>query len=133
MNRLSNKGQALVIFIVFVPMFIMLGTLIVDVSYSKYEKRHIDEVNKMLVRYTLIHIDENVNDNIDYMINKNINDIEDYDLEVDNDNKTVTLSIKKNITGFFGKIIGKEIYKINSSYIGNIEDEKITIKEGDYK
>lgn len=131
MNRLNNKGQALVIFIVFLPLFIMLGTLIVDISNSKYEKRRLDEVNKMAIKYALSHTDSDINTNITDIIEKNIINIKDYDVHIDDENNKITLIIKKEIPGFFGKIIGKDIYKIESNYTGYIENDKVIIKEGD--
>lgn len=129
MNRLSNKGQALVILVVFIPLFIMFGTIIVDVTYSKYEKRHVDEVNKMVLKYAINHNDENTESYVSNLINQNIKDVEGYDFNINSETGESTLTIRKNVSGFFGKIIGKDIYKINSSYTGVIEDEKVVIKE----
>ena len=130
MNRLGNKGQALVIFIVFIPMFIMLGTLIVDQSISKYEKRHLDEVNKMAIKYALNHTESDIDNSIKDIIEKNITDIKDYDVYIDSENNKITLTIKKEIPGFFGKIIGKDIYKIESIYTGYLESDKVIIEKG---
>ena len=38
MSRLNNKGQSLAIFVIFVPVFIMMGTYVVDVSFAKYKE-----------------------------------------------------------------------------------------------
>lgn len=130
MNKLGNKGQALVIFVVFIPMLIMLGTFIVDQSISKYEKRHIDEVNKMAIKYALNHTDSNMDNDIKDIIEKNANDINDYNINIDDENNKITLTIKKEIPGFFGKIIGKDIYKIESIYTGYIENNKVIIEKG---
>ena len=45
MNRLNSKGQSLAIFVIFVPVFIMIGTLVVDVSFARYNVRKLDNIN----------------------------------------------------------------------------------------
>lgn len=129
MNRLSNKGQSLAIFIVFIPLFIMMGTFIVDMAYARYNANRLNETNKMIVRYGLKHIEENPFDDMVHLIYQNDSEIDNYDIKIDVLNKTVSVSIDKASRGFFGSLIGKDIYKEKSSYIGYIKDEKIIIDE----
>ena len=53
MSRLNNKGQSLAIFVIFVPVFIMMGTYVVDVSFAKYNERRLDNLNKQVINYGL--------------------------------------------------------------------------------
>ena len=129
MNRLSNKGQSLAIFIVFIPLFIMMGTFVVDMAYARYNANRLNETNKMIVRYGLKHIEENPFDDMVHLIYQNDSEIDNYDIKIDVLNKTVSVSIDKASRGFFGSLIGKDIYKEKSSYIGYIKDEKIIIDE----
>ena len=129
MNRLSNKGQSLAIFIVFIPLFIMMGTFVVDMAYARYNANRLNETNKMIVRYGLKHIEENPFDDMVHLIYQNDSEIDNYDIKIDVLNKTVSVSIDKASRGFFGSLIGKDIYKEKSSYIGYIKEEKIIIDE----
>ena len=129
MSRLSNKGQSLAIFIVFIPLFIMMGTFVVDMAYARYNANSLNETNKMIVRYGLKHIEENPFDDMVHLIYQNDSEIDNYDIKIDILNKTVSVSIDKASRGFFGSLIGKDIYKEKSSYIGYIKDEKIIIDE----
>ncbi len=129
MNRLSNRGQSLVIFIVFIPLMIMIGTLIIDVGYAEYNKIKLNELTKMIINYGMRHINEDPYDQMVTLINKNDNEIDDYDIKIDNDNKTINVSINKTTKGFFGSIIGKEFYKEKCSYTAILQDEKIIIME----
>lgn len=129
MSRLSNKGQSLAIFIVFIPLFIMMGTFVVDMAYARYNSNKLNETNKMVIRYGLKHIEENPFDDMVHLIYQNDSEIDNYDIKIDVLNKTVSVSIDKASRGFFGSLIGKDIYKEKSSYIGYIKDEKIIIDE----
>ena len=129
MSKLSNKGQSLAIFIVFIPIFIMMGTFVVDMAYARYNANRLNETNKMIIRYGLKHIEEDPFNDMVHLIYQNDNEIDNYDIKIDVLNKTVSVSIDKASRGFFGSLIGKDIYKEKSSYIGYIKDEKIIIDE----
>ena len=129
MNRLSNKGQTLALFIVFIPFFIMMGTFVVDMAYAKYNANKLNETTKMVLRYGLNHIEEDpYNDMID-LIYQNDTKIDNYDIKIDLLEKTITIKIDKASKGFFGNLIGKEIYKEKCNYKGYIKDDKIIIEE----
>ena len=131
MYKLSNKGQAFVIFIIFIPMFIMIGILVVDISNSKYEKRRLDEVNKMTIKKSLSNINSASESEILDLFNKNNLEIDSYNISVDEENNVIKVTINKKIKGVFGKIINKDIYDIKSSYVGYIENNKVIINRGD--
>lgn len=129
MNRLSNKGQTLALFIVFIPFFIMMGTFVVDMAYAKYNANKLNETTKMVLRYGLNHIEEDpYNDMVD-LIYQNDTKIDNYDIKIDLLEKTITIKIDKASKGFFGNLIGKEIYKEKCNYKGYIKDDKIIIEE----
>ena len=131
MYKLSNKGQAFVIFIIFIPMFIMIGILVVDISNSKYEKRRLDEVNKMTIKKSLSNINSTSESEILDLFNKNNLEIDSYNISVDEENNVIKVTINKKIKGVFGKIINKDMYDIKSSYVGYIENNKVIINRGD--
>lgn len=129
MSKLSNKGQSLAIFIVFIPIFIMLGAFVVDMAYAKYNKLKLDETAKIVIRYGLNNIDKQPYNEMVDLIYQNDDEIDDFKIEVDAENKKINLDIKKASKGFFTSLVGKDIYNEESSYIGYINEEKIIIEE----
>lgn len=129
MSRLNNKGQSLAIFVIFVPVFIMLGTYVVDVSFAKYNERRLDNLNKQVINYGLKHIDEEPYDNMVDLIYQNDSDIDFYEININNETKEISVTLSKSTKGFFGSIVGKEIYNEKSSLKGYIKDDKKIIEK----
>ena len=129
MNKLNNKGQSLAIFVIFVPVFIMIGTFVVDVSFAKYNERRLDNLNKQVINYGLKHIDEETYDNMVDLIYQNDSDIDSYEININNETKEISVTLSKSTKGFFGSIVGKEIYNEKSSLKGYIKDDKKIIEK----
>lgn len=129
MSKLGNKGQSLAIFVIFIPVFIMIGTLVVDVCYAKYNARRLDNIAKEVLRYGLKHIEEEPFNNMVDLIYQNDSEIDDYKIDIDNENKRIEITLSKSTKGFFGSVVGKEIYKEKSTYIGYLDNEKIIIEK----
>ena len=131
MNRLNSKGQSLAIFVIFVPVFIMIGTLVVDVSFARYNVRKLDNINKLVINYGLEHIESDPYDTMVDLIYKNDSEVDDYEIKINLEEKKMNVNISKSTKGFFGSIVGKEIYKEKSSFIGYIKDDKKIIEKDD--
>ena len=129
MSKLNNKGQSLAIFVIFVPVFIMMGTYVVDVSFAKYNERRLDNLNKQVINYGLKHIDEEPYDNMVDLIYQNDSDIDFYEININNETKEISVTLSKSTKGFFGSIVGKEIYNEKSSLKGYIKDDKKIIEK----
>ena len=131
MNMLNSKGQSLAIFVIFVPVFIMIGTLVVDVSFARYNVRRLDNINKLVINYGLDHIESDPYDTMVDLIYKNDSEVDDYEIKINLEEKKINVNISKSTKGFFGSIVGKEIYKEKSSFIGYIKDDKKIIERDD--
>ena len=129
MNRLSNKGQSLAMFIVFIPFFIMMGTFVVDMAYAKYNSNKLNETTKMVLRYGLNHIEEDPYDDMVDLLYQNDTKIDNYEIKINLEEKNINIDVERASRGFFGNIFGKDIYKEKSSYKGYINEEKIIIEE----
>ncbi len=129
MSKLNNRGQSLAIFVIFVPVFIMIGTYVVDVSFAKYNERRLDNLNKQVINYGLKHIDEEPYDNMVDLIYQNDSDIDSYEININSDAKEISVTLSKSTKGFFGSIVGKEIYNEKSSFKGYIKDDKKIIEK----
>ena len=118
--KLNNKGQTLVAFIILLPVFIMIFTLIVDLGLLSIEKRKVDNEIKSTITYGLKNIEtDNLDLKLRKLILKNIDNI---------NNEDIKISLKLEKKSLF-KIIGKEKYDIYSSYIGIIENNEIKLKK----
>lgn len=129
MSKLNNRGQSLAIFVIFVPVFIMIGTFVVDVSFAKYNERRLDNLNKQVINYGLKHIDEEPYDNMVDLIYQNDSDIDSYEININNETKEISVTLSKSTKGFLGSIVGKEIYNEKSSLKGYIKDDKKIIEK----
>ena len=129
MNRLNNKGQTLALFVAFIPFFIMIGTFVIDVSYAKYNSNKLNEITKMVVSYGVKHIDEDPYKEMVDLIYQNDDEIDNYKIDIDGENKIVNVCLDKSTKVFFGSIVGKKIYKQKSEYKSFLKDDRIIIEE----
>lgn len=130
MSKLSNQGQALVIFVIFIPVILMIGTFVIDLGMAKYNDYRLEEVTKEVLSYGLKHIDQDPYDNMVDLLYQNDDLIDNYSIDIQKDENTIKISVDKATKGLFGSVIGKEIYKEKSSYVGYLSDDKIIIKKG---
>ena len=129
MNKIGNRGQSLAIFVIFIPVFIMIGTLVVDVAFAKYNARKLDNITMEVIMYWLKHFDEEPYNNMVDLIYQNDSDIDSYKIDFIEEKNTINVNISKATKGFFGSIVGKDIYSLKSSYMGYLEDDKIIIEK----
>lgn len=115
---MNNKGQTLVVFVLFLPVLVIVITMIINKSNMYYDKRNMENIAKEAINYGLSNIeDENIENKIKILISKNI-DCEK-EVKIEDGEIRVTL-IKENKT--IKKILGYENIKIK--YKGKIEDNK---------
>lgn len=115
---MNNKGQTLVVFVLFLPVLVIVITMIINKSNMYYDKRNMENIAKEAINYGLSNIeDENIENKIKIFISKNI-DCEK-EVKIEDGEIRVTL-IKENKT--IKKILGYGNIKIK--YKGKIEDNK---------
>lgn len=131
MNNLNHKGQALAIFVIFIPVIIMVGTLVVDIGLAKYNSNRLDEITKEVLHYGLEHIDDEPKALMVDLLYQNDNSIDNYEIDIDVNSRKIKIITSKQTKGFFGSIVGKNMYKQKSSYVGYFIDEKIIIERDD--
>lgn len=119
---INNKGQTLVIFVVFLPLLIIIMATVIDISLMYYEKNKLDNLNMMVIEYAVNNInDEDIENKISKLVEQNDKNIK-YEIKIENNN--ITLILDKTTESTFGKIIGIDEYKIKSIYNGNKEEIK---------
>jgi len=115
---MNKKGQTLVVFVLFLPVLVIVITMIINKSNMYYDKRNMENIAKEAINYGLSNIeDENIEAKIKIFISKNI-DCEK-EVKIEDGEIRVTL-IKENKT--IKKILGYGNIKIK--YKGKIEDNK---------
>lgn len=55
---LNNKGQTLVIFVIFIPLFIGMWHLIFDIGNVIYEHSEVEKYNKIIIVMGLDNMDD---------------------------------------------------------------------------
>lgn len=117
---MNNKGQTLVVFIIFIPVIILLMAFIVDTSLMYIAKSKLNDLSKTIIKE--IYDIEDKNNKVEELLNVNEINYNNYDIEI-NDNK-VKLSIEEEIDSVFGSMIGNESYTIKSEVTGYKENDK---------
>ena len=122
MNKLNNKGQSLVMFVVILPVIIMILMMVVDIGKMVNLKSELDNINYIAISYGLDNIsDDDIQDKIRKLIYKNKLGIDEVKIEIDDGEVDITL---------VDLILLKEsnILRVRSSYSGIISDEKKIIE-----
>ena len=123
-NKLNNKGQSLVLFVILIPVLVILFFFIFDFSIVMSNKIKLNYISKTSITYALVDkLDRNT---IIKYIKSNDSDI---DIEVFDINDEVNLKLNMTINSNFGKIVGFSEYKISTNYIGYLKDDIVIIEE----
>ena len=118
MFKLNNKGQSLVMFIIIIPIFCLILTLVYDVGSAIYEKNRLSNTSYMVIEYGLDNINSvNENDLIE-LIQKNTSNLSYISVLIE-DTK-VEIKLSKDIKGIIGRMFGFNLIEANSHYKGNI-------------
>ena len=110
MFRLNNRGQSLVLFIVLIPIFLLIMTLVYDIGNYVYEKNRLTNSVYMAISYGL--------DNIDDLMS----------LAVTIDDGVIEVYAIRDIRGGIGMIFGFDFAKIECSYRGIMDNDKKVIE-----
>lgn len=126
MFRLNNRGQSLVMFVVIIPIFLLIITLIYDVGNAIYEKNSLSNTVYMAIDYYLDNIDSVSKSDVDDLIMSNENDIS-Y-IKVDINNGTIDVIVTKRIKGIFGKMFNFNLTDVSCHYMGKMVLDKKVIE-----
>ncbi len=98
---MDKKGQALVTFILFIPIFVLVLAFIIDGGMAYSKKNEITSLVKSALK-----------NNYDIEENLIINNIKYSNLEIKEENNKKCVIINSSVESIFGKIIGRKEYKI---------------------
>lgn len=121
MNKLNNKGQSLVMFVLIIPILFLIMILVIDLGNIIVTKIHLDNTNYLVIDYALEHIEEiDLENKVKELIN--VNNDGGLETKIDISNNKILVTTKKEVKGLLTNSI--KIKTIISSYEGYIEDDK---------
>lgn len=126
MFKLNNKGQSLVMFIIIIPIFLLIITLVYDVGTAIYEKNRLSNTALLVVDYGLDNIDDiEENDLIDF-IKENDDNLDYISVVIEDD--VIEIKLSKKIKGIIGKMFNFDIVDVNVHYNGKLVQGKKEIE-----
>lgn len=141
MKKLNNKGQSLILFIIFLPILLGIMALVVDVGNALSKKNEQDNVIEYVLNYGLENGEVFFENNDEYYYNEELvnwkDDLKillDYNLENSNNEivlneKEIVIKSKSYVEGIFSNILNIKGFKIESEYKGYIENDKKIIQK----
>lgn len=119
---MNNKGQTLVIFVIILPILLVMLTLVIDLGFMYIEKRNIENNVYDSVKYYLNNInEEDINNKINKLLNKNIKDIDE--LIINDEESYVEIKLSKNRKSIYSIITNNTEISVN--YKGYKESKRI--------
>lgn len=118
MFKLNNKGQSLVMFIIIIPIFLLIVTLVYDVGTAIYEKNRMANTNYMVIDYGLDNINNVSEGELTSLIQRNIDNLNYVSILIQDNEIEIILSM--DIRGIVGKMFGFDLITANSQYKGTI-------------
>ena len=117
---MNNKGQALVVFVLVLPLIILIIAGVMEMgklslTKNEYENSIIDTIN-----YGLDNLDkENVKEKMNLLLDKNISGTKNVEIS----DGVIKVHVTSNLDGMFSKLF-KSQYDINLTYKGYISEGK---------
>lgn len=111
----NNHGQVLVIFVILLPLLFLFCAYIVDISYISYNKNRLDNINNLIKDYVLDNPNVEI-DEVGKLVRQNDKEVMITKISLEDD---IEIILEKEIKSIFGRLIGKNIYKITSSVKSN--------------
>ncbi len=125
---MNNKGQSLVTFIFLIPIILLILFMIYDVSNMVLLKIELNNINYLVTDYGVDKLDNvGIDSKLREMVAKNKNDIDNVDIKIIDNKLYVVLedTLDNKIS-----LIRKFKFKVKSSYIGYMENDKKRIMKG---
>lgn len=118
---MNNRGQALVIFVLLLPVIFFIMSMVIDFGNFLITKTKAEDEVKDTINYGLKHIEEIDTNTLQTLLDSNV----DGKKEITINDKTIKVKINNQVESIFSIIK----YEINVSYIGYLDNEKIIIKK----
>ena len=124
---MNRKGQVLVMFIILLPIFFIIMTLLIDIGNLILTNNEINDVSYMVLEHCLDHLnEEDIIDTSKELLklnNKELN-IESFKIE----NNKVYLNVSYQVKGIISNIVNIKLFDIDNKYEAYIKDDKKIIE-----
>lgn len=118
MLKINNKGQSLVMFVLIIPIFLLILTLVYDVGNAIYEKDRLSNTNYLTIEYGLNNIDTVTENDLKNLIEQNTSNLK-YKYVTIEENQ-IEIKMEKDAKSIIGKMFNFNLVKIISHYKGKI-------------
>lgn len=124
---LNNKGQSLVLFVIMIPVLLLFMALVIDLGRAYNLKNNLDSSLELVIEYGLDNYnDDEFDKNELNKILKFNNPSSDNNLVID-DGK-IRVSSSSYVEGIFARVLDIKVFKVESEYVGYIDDGKKMIE-----
>ena len=124
---MNNKGQVLVIFVIFIPIFLIILVLLIDISNLFLTNNEINDISYTVLEYGLDNIDKNnviTTSKELFLANKKEASIDLLEIK---DNK-IYLNVSYHVKGIISDIVDIKTFDINNKYVAHIDGDKKIIE-----
>lgn len=118
MLKINNKGQSLVMFVLIIPIFLLILTLVYDVGNAIYEKDRLSNTNYLTIEYGLNNIDTITENDLKNLIEKNTSNLKYIYVTIEENQ--IEIKMEKEAKSIIGKMFNFNLVKIISHYKGKI-------------
>ena len=118
MLKINNKGQSLVMFVLIIPIFLLILTLVYDVGNAIYEKDRLSNTNYLTIEYGLNNIDTVTENDLKNLIEQNTSNLKYIYVTIEGNQ--IEIKMEKDAKSIIGKIFNFNLVKIISHYKGKI-------------
>ena len=126
MLKINNKGQSLVMFVLIIPIFLLILTLVYAVGNAIYEKYRLSNTNYLAIEYGLNNIGTITENDLKDLIEQNTSNIKKIYVIIE-DNQ-IEIKIEKDVKSIIGKMFNFNLVEIKSYYKGKIINDKKEIE-----
>ena len=118
MLKINNKGQSLVMFVLIIPIFLLILTLVYDVGNAIYEKDRLSNTNYLTIEYGLNNIDTVTENDLKNLIEQNTSNLKYIYVTIEENQ--IEIKMEKDAKSIIGKMYNFNLVKIISHYKGKI-------------
>ena len=118
MLKINNKGQSLVMFVLIIPIFLLILTLVYDVGNAIYDKDRLSNTNYLTIEYGLNNIDTVTENDLKNLIEQNTSNLKYIYVTIEENQ--IEIKMEKDAKSIIGKMFNFNLVKIISHYKGKI-------------
>ena len=126
MLKINNKGQSLVMFVLIIPIFLLILTLVYDVGNAIYEKDRLSNTNYLTIEYGLNNIDTVTENDLKNLIEQNTSNLKYIYVTIEENQ--IEIKMEKDAKSIIGKMFNFNLVKIISHYKGKIKNNQKEIE-----